>query len=285
MKTIFLLSVFLMSFINLNAQTNPDIEGDTMLCPDTEGTAYVTNPVFDSYQWYFKYWFLQDEFVPIEGATGSTFTYDWFTYDQALLKVIATIDAQPYESDTLQIDSYAWLPIFTMYELVDGVTFDPETETFILDEGAVFPVSINNPPYDTLIQWYRDGDSIDGATNATYNIRDAGTYWATAAPSFCPASISTTLPMVVTMAVDVPLIDPANANIYPNPATDELNIELPDNTSFKELMILDLAGRIIVQSPIAAGLTKVKVQELNGGIYLLKLKGDLVENTGRFIKK
>ncbi len=285
MRTIILLPLLLISFLTLNAQTNPDIEGDTMLCPDTEGTAYVTNPVFDTYQWYFKYWFLQDDFVPIEGATGPTFTYDWFTYDQALLKVIATIGGQSFESDTLQIDSYAWLPIFTMYELGDGVTFDPETETFILDEGAEFPVSINNPPYDTLIQWYRDGDSIEGATNATYVIRDAGTYYATAAPSFCPGSISTSMPMVVTMAVDVPLIDPATASIYPNPAIDELNIDLPNNSTFKEFMILDLSGRIIMQKPIVSGVNKVAIDELNRGIYLIKLKGDSVQTTKRLIKQ
>jgi hypothetical protein len=285
MKTIFLLSVFLISITNLSAQTNPDIEGDTMLCPDTEGTAYVTNPVFDTYQWYFKYWFLPDEFMPIEGATESTFTYDWYTYDQALLKVIATLDGQPYESDTLQIDSYAWLPIFTMYELTEGVTFDPETETFILEEGAEFPVSINNPPYDTLIQWYRDGDSIEGATNATYVITDAGTYYATAAPSFCPGSISTTLPMVVTMAVDIPLIEPDVAGIYPNPASDELNIDLTGNTQFRNIIIMDLSGRIIMQSPVETGINKVAVQSLKSGIYLVKLKGDSVETTGRFIKK
>lgn len=285
MKTITLLLFLCLGIINLNAQTNPDIEGDTMLCPETEGTAYVTNPVFDTYQWYYKYWFLQDEFMPIEGATESTFTYDWYTYDQALLKVIATLDGQQYESDTLQIDSWAWLPIFTMYELIDGVTFDPETETFILEQGVVFPVSINNPPYDTLIQWYRDGDTIIGATNATYGIREAGTYYATAAPSFCPGSISTTLPMVVTVIVDVPRVDVTGATIYPNPASDNLYIDLPGHTEYNELLIMDLSGRIMMQSNIEAGITKFAVKDLPSGLYLVRLKGNTAETTSRFIKQ
>lgn len=88
-------------------QANPTLTGDTMLCPWTDGTAAVTNPIYDSYQWYFKYWFLNDPFVAIEGATQSTFTYDWYTYDQALFYVKTTKDGEAYISDTLQIDSYA----------------------------------------------------------------------------------------------------------------------------------------------------------------------------------
>jgi hypothetical protein len=72
---------------------------------------------------------MSDDFVAIEGATESTFTYDWYTYDQALLKVIATLDGVDYESNIIQIDSWAWLPIYFMYELTPDVTFDPETET------------------------------------------------------------------------------------------------------------------------------------------------------------
>lgn len=283
MKKAILLLLVLFALIKVNAQ-NPDITGDTMLCPNTNGTAYVIDPIYDSYQWFYKYWFTSDEFVPIEGATESVFVYDWYTYDQALLKVLVMLNGQTYESDTLQIDSYAWLPIYTSYELGNGVTFDPATETFILEQGAEFPVSINNPPYDTLIQWYRDGDSIDGADSSTYVITDAGTYWATAAPSFCPASISTTLPMVVVLAVKVPDIEASNFRLYPNPASDKLYIELTDPNRYNSLQVLDITGRVLFEGTLNSGQTVVSLDGYKAGLYYIKLIGEQGSETRAFVR-
>lgn len=74
MKTI-ILAVVACYFVGHAQQ--PVIEGDLLLCPDTNGTATITSPiVYDSYQWYFRYWFLADPFVAIDGATQQSFTYD-----------------------------------------------------------------------------------------------------------------------------------------------------------------------------------------------------------------
>src|SRR5690606_6853911 len=113
--------------------------GDVMLCPDSNGTASVTSTtVYDTYQWYYKYWFTSDEFQAIDGADSATFTYDWDTYDQALLKVVTTLDGTTYESNTIQIDSYNWASLFLSYELGENVTFDSDTEVFTLCEGTSF---------------------------------------------------------------------------------------------------------------------------------------------------
>lgn len=285
MKTKLLLLLLTISSVTMYAQTNPDIEGDVMLCPWTEGTAYVTNPTFDTYQWYYKYWFLSDEFVAIEGATKATFTYDWYTYDQALLKVVATLGGQSYESDTIQIDSWSWVPFYFICELTPGVTFDPETETYFLEPGAVFSPAINNPPYDTLIQWYRNDKPIEGANGTIYDITEAGIYTCSAAPSFCPGSVSNSVPLNVVMVVDVPVIDLERANIYPNPATSVLNIELPGNTTFNEYSILDLSGRILQHNTVIPGVTTVSTDKLAKGFYLLKLQGADSELTRQFIKQ
>jgi hypothetical protein len=284
MKKKLLLPFFLLSLWTLHAQDNPHIEGDVLLCPWTDGTAYVTNPVFDTYQWYFKYWFLTDDFVAIEGATESTFTYDWYTYDQSLFKVIATLGGVDYESNIIQIDSWAWLPIYFMYELTPGVTYDPETETFALCEGATFTVQINNPPYDTLIQWYNNEVPVEGATSSTYGITEAGSYTATAAPSFCPYNSSTTgIPIVVAMvdcSVGFPEIDTKTLKIYPNPAAETFTIELPENTAFEHFEIADITGRVLIQNKLKPGFTRIGASDLPSGIYLLKLSGN-----GNFITK
>jgi hypothetical protein len=285
MKTKLLLLLLTISSVTMYAQTNPDIEGDLMLCPWTDGTAYVTNPTFDTYQWYYKYWFVSNEFVAIEGATEATFTYDWFTYDQALLKVVATVGGQSYESDTIQIDSWAWAAFYFIWELTPGVTFDWETETFFLEQGAVFSPAIDNPPYDTLIQWYRNDQPIEGANGTVYDITKAGVYTCSAAPSFCPGSITYSIPLTVEMLVDVPVIDPERANIYPNPANSVLNIDLKANTTFNKYSILDLSGRVLLHDAITPGVTPVSTDNLAKGFYILKLQSVDSELTRQFIKQ
>lgn len=221
---------------------------------------------------------MSDDFVAIEGATESTFTYDWYTYDQALLKVIATLDGVDYESNIIQIDSWAWLPIYFMYELTPDVTFDPETETFALCEGSTFNVQINNPPYDTLIQWYNNEVPIEGATSSSYDITTAGSYTASAAPSFCPGNSSTTgIPIVVTMVdctVGVPKIDSKSPKIFPNPAAERFTIELPENSGFEMFEILDMTGRVLIKDKLNPGFTHVSVSDLPEGIYLVKFSGN-----------
>src|SRR5690606_14364282 len=111
---------FLLMFLSLSQLFGqaPVISGDTMMCPYTNGTASVVgSQTYDSYQWYFKYWFLSDEFQPIEGATNSAFTYDWMTYDQAVFKVEVTLGGQTYTSNEIQIDSYNWVPMSVSFEL------------------------------------------------------------------------------------------------------------------------------------------------------------------------
>jgi hypothetical protein len=282
MKTTILLLLISLSVIKLNAQ-NPDITGDTLLCPNTNGTAYVIDPIYDSYQWFYKYWFTSDDFVPIEGATESVFVYDWYTYDQALLKVLVTLDGQTYESDTLQIDSWAWLPIFFMTELGPGVTFDPVTETYILEEGASFSATINNPPYDTLTQWYRNGDSIPGADSSTLVISAEGTYWATAAPSFCPNSSSTTLPINVTMAVGVPVVDKGILMVYPNPTAENITIQTPQGADYTEYFIMDLSGRVLMNGKVTGKSTVISLDGLTKGHYLLRMQGKESSASGAFV--
>src|SRR6478672_5674323 len=116
MKTILLFLFTGVFAISATAQA-PTISGDTMLCPNTSGTASITTDMpYDSYQWYWRYWFTSDPFVAISGADAASFTYDWFTYDQAQLKVVVTLNGQTYESNVIQIDSYAWVGLTVGFE-------------------------------------------------------------------------------------------------------------------------------------------------------------------------
>jgi hypothetical protein len=56
--------------------------------------------------------------------------------------------------------------------------------------------------------------------------------------------------------------------VYPNPAKDQLFIEMPEN--FIELQLLDMTGRVVYESMISAHKITIPVIGFSQGIYLLK---------------
>ncbi len=279
-------TTLLFLLVSISAFSQPVISGDTMLCPDENGTTTVEgSTVYDSYEWQWKYWFTSDPFQTIPGADGPSFTYDWYTYDQALLKVIVTLNGQTFESNTIQIDSYAWVGLTMGHEMGEHVTFDPNTEGFVLCEGYSFLSEIF-APYTTNIQWFKDGVAIDGANNMQYQISSAGTYYVSAAPEFCPNSISTSMPITVSMDSDCSLsINGPSAEIavklYPNPVGEYLNISSERN--IKSVALYSLTGQLLKQQTFAD--EEIYTGNLASGIYILDLLSEYGSKKIKFVKK
>jgi hypothetical protein len=292
MKRILLLVLFFSGWSNCFSQ-NPQISGDLMLCPWTDGTATVSNPTYDTYQWYSKYWFTDDEYVAIEGANQPNFTYDWYTYDQSLLKVVATLNGQTYESNVIQVDSYAWASLTITTTFTDSVTFDPDTESFLLCTGGSFPVELNMP-YNASIQWYKDGVAIPGANNPEYIINAPGIYYVEGAPSYCPNVLDNNqgLPIVVmdkadcNLGVDDPILKDSAVKIYPNPAKDLLQLEIVNGLTISEYWIIDQFGKELLKNEVAGdkSIKHIDVSQLSNGFYFLKIKTDNQEIIKKFIK-
>lgn len=275
MKRKLLKLMLLLVSVNVFSQA-PVIEGDLLLCPWTDGTASVTNQTYDTYQWYSKFWFTEDEFVAIDGATSSTFTYDWYTYDQSLFKVVAIINGTSYESNTIQIDSWNWTSIFTQFELNEYATSDTNSDSILLCDGGSFDISINNPPFNASIQWFKDGEVIVGATESTYTITEPGNYVVSAAPSFCPNNTSTSFGLNVIANNDCNLgIDNPNQGssvVYPNPATGVINFN-SNLGDFEKYNIVDMMGKTILKGKITDIQTTISIESLANGIYILELVG------------
>jgi len=75
---------------------------------------------------------------------------------------------------------------------------------------------------------------------------------------------SKTVPTVPTMAI-------ASINVYPNPVTNQLNVELPTLTNGSyTITVTDIAGKKISQQK-AQGRTMVQMKGLTSGTYLLEI--------------
>lgn len=256
----------------------PVIDGDLLLCPQEEGTATIINDQeYDSYQWYFKYWFLPDDFQPIPGANEASFTYDWNTYDQAILKVVVTLDGETYTSNEIQIDSWNWVGLVLFHDTSDEVVFDPDSETFLLCEGGSFELSINNPPYDTNIVWYKDEAPISGADASVYVVTEPGFYYVSAAPSFCPNNSNNSMGIAVAwnpecnLSVSQPEVG-NYAQVYPNPTQDEI-ILASKTMVFDRYQLVDIHGKIVVQGSVTSLEQRIALTALSHGLYFLKCMG------------
>ena len=265
---LFLLTGF---FSVLSAQ--PTIEGDTMLCPDTSGTASITNnQVYDTYQWYWRYWFTSDPFVAIPGADGPSFTYDWLTYDQAQLKVVVTLDGETFESNVIQIDSYAWVGLTVGFENTDNVSINPENGNVMLCAGTGFTIQ-TYMPY-TLVQWYKDGIEISGANQMELHVTEPGSYYVVAAPEFCPDATSSTqgLPIIVEIDNDcnLGLDDPRLQllSFYPNPVNGQLHFD--SRAAIQELTVYDITGKKVWSDRFNTISGIADLTRLASGMYVLE---------------
>ncbi|OYT11192.1 MAG: hypothetical protein B6I18_05105 [Bacteroidetes bacterium 4572_112] len=76
-------------------------------------------------------------------------------------------------------------------------------------------------------------------------------------------------------------------NIYPNPATTEINISLKQaNEGIARLSIIDIQGKVVIQKQVGDKQTKLDVSALSSGIYIVEGYTSLgVKFTSKFVKK
>lgn len=74
-------------------------------------------------------------------------------------------------------------------------------------------------------------------------------------------------------------IDPLE--ISPNPFAEQLNFEVPENGN---LVVSDLAGRIIFQQKISEGSNQLNTENWMNGIYFVKFVGENAQRIGKVIK-
>jgi hypothetical protein len=86
-----------------------------------------------------------------------------------------------------------------------------------------------------------------------------------------------------TMGVEENIL--SNAVVYPNPATDVVNISLSNELSNTEVSIVDAMGRVVLNQSIENDFVSLDVAGLEGGIYFVKISnGEAVETKTVVIK-
>ena len=72
--------------------------------------------------------------------------------------------------------------------------------------------------------------------------------------------------------------------LFPNPVSDQLSIQLPTGSEKAEVGIFDYTGRLVKSKTITSNDTSLDVQKLSKGIYLIRVSSDAKIGAQRFVK-
>ena len=73
--------------------------------------------------------------------------------------------------------------------------------------------------------------------------------------------------------------------MYPNPVSDVLNIQLPSGTDKAEVGVYDYTGRLVSTKTISSNDSTLDVQNISKGIYIIRATTNSKIGVQRFIKK
>ena len=73
--------------------------------------------------------------------------------------------------------------------------------------------------------------------------------------------------------------------IYPNPVSDVLNIQLPTGTEKAEVSVFDYTGRLVSSKTISSNDSTLDVQNISKGIYIIRVATNSKIGVQRFSKK
>ena len=74
-------------------------------------------------------------------------------------------------------------------------------------------------------------------------------------------------------------------DMYPNPSSDIVNIQLPDGTTKASVGLFDYTGRLIRTKEITPSDAQINVSNLSQGMYLIRVTSDRKVGAKQFIKR
>lgn len=273
-------SALLLTATSVDAQLNPTISGDDMLCP--EGTGTVTTQVFQGYQWYRRYYGSADT-VLIPGETSQSLLMDAYNYAASYLIVEVTDGVTTEMSPEFFVDGWVFLPPTVMTN--GDFTTGPNGETIICDGDTVFFELMQ--PYTTNIVWTNNGTPIPNQTNPVLEVTTAGEYHVSGAPAVCP-DFNQNLGVVLEVIVEDCSAAGIDENtltgtlVFPNPATERLTVEHPLHT-ITSVEIHDETGRLMKTIAVNQTAADIAVEDLSEGTYFMTIHLNSGTETKSFV--
>jgi hypothetical protein len=157
--------------------------------------------------------------------------------------------------------------------------------TYIYLANYLFPDTTNNYIQRNWIWWDLEPlgkvDSIEFQLAST----DVGAWGMNTPAYFCMDDFTTYETFdTTTPPVMVPTTTAGNIRVYPIPASNTLNVDLPDDAAIT-MTISDMSGRVVARIDRASQHTSIDTAPLATGMYVLHIAGDGRKATMKFTKQ
>lgn len=177
-KTLFAVILFI-SFIeqpyaqcNFTATAFPN---DLILCPESTDTLWTEE--YDNYQWF-------KDNMPIDGATERFYVVEQYRDAGSNFKVAGTLNGCTDTSENVLVDGWMFAPPVVFHEGDLGWT-DINGNTHLC-KGDTLILYLFEFPYNTNIQWYRNGSILLNDTTNSLKVIQSGSYTVSGSPATCP---------------------------------------------------------------------------------------------------
>ncbi|MEZ4916138.1 MAG: metallophosphoesterase [Chitinophagales bacterium] len=216
--------------------------------------------------------------------SGSQYTYQWF------------INGNPISGATNE----TYQPIIDgnytveVYNSNTGCTVESSSYSFygLPTEAYIDTLGdslITVEPIDTAYtyQWYLNDTAIAGANNTSYTYTESGDYYVEVILPNGDTLQSNTITVVFETLPPTSILDVANnvSTIYPNPASEQIILELFDNKyNTSPYSIINTTGKTVLNGVLTGTNTPINISKLSTGVYFLKIEAD-VPVYNKFVKK
>jgi len=170
----------------------------------------------------------------------------------------------------------------------DGVADTPKQETFTNGCPSGIRISCNNAPYGDMYMDYMD--FTNDACLVMFTKGQKQKMRTLFEPGGARYSILSSNGLGVPVNEEIPLPDAAprwlHVNIYPNPATTELMLDVEFDTRWvgKELQVINVAGQLQIRKTISSKIQKLDISQLKPGLYFIRAEKPGEKIMEKFIK-
>jgi hypothetical protein len=246
--------------------------------------------------------------VNLTGLSSSTL-YDWqvrtncasssSAYSQSQFTTATPPSACPGPYDLATNGTTAGAALIPLNTDVKG-TINPAADNdyyrFQITTGGTITVSLTTLPANYQLDLLNAGGSRigrstnNGTANESISITvAAGDYFARVYPKGNASNTTLCYTLRVTTGTatlsDENIIVNNRINVYPNPVSKIVTINIPDIIGQADIRVFDMYGRMVVQKNTNQSRTRLDVSSFTAGVYLIKIKMNGKESNLKIVKE